>query len=107
MRHGEEAEGRKGSHARRRFKATHVDRAFALYRRYGMFVVAVPALLPPPAPFKIRGALLPLQQVSSPVRRHVSAAMSGVILPELLGLASGCRRRAPSVRVNHGTRSTH
>jgi len=49
------AAGRKGGEVflRRRFKAAHVDRGFALYRRYGMLVVLVPALLPPPAPFKI------------------------------------------------------
>jgi membrane protein YqaA with SNARE-associated domain len=47
--------GRKGGEVflRRRFKATHVDRALALYRRFGMLVVLVPALLPPPAPLKI------------------------------------------------------
>jgi membrane protein YqaA with SNARE-associated domain len=49
------AAGRKGGEVflRRRFKAAHVDRAFRLYRRFGMLVVLVPALLPPPAPFKI------------------------------------------------------
>jgi len=49
------AAGRKAGEVflRRRFKAAHVDRGFALYRRYGMLVVLVPALLPPPAPFKI------------------------------------------------------
>ena len=49
------AAGRKGGEVflRRRFKAAHVDRGFELYRRYGMLVVLVPALLPPPAPFKI------------------------------------------------------
>ena len=47
--------GRKGGEVflRRRFKAAHVDRAFSLYRRFGMLVVLVPALLPPPAPLKI------------------------------------------------------
>jgi membrane protein YqaA with SNARE-associated domain len=47
--------GRKGGEVflRRRFKAAHVDRALRLYRRFGMFVVLVPALLPPPAPLKI------------------------------------------------------
>lgn len=38
---------------RKRFKASHVDRGLALYRKYGLLVVIVPALLPPPAPFKI------------------------------------------------------
>ncbi len=49
------AAGRKGGEVflRRRFKAAHVDRAFRLYRRFGMLVVLVPALLPPPAPLKI------------------------------------------------------
>jgi membrane protein YqaA with SNARE-associated domain len=49
------AAGRKGGEVflRRRFKAAHVDRAFRLYRRFGLLVVLVPALLPPPAPFKI------------------------------------------------------
>ena len=49
------AAGRKGGEVflRRRFQAVHVDRAFALYRRFGVLVVLVPALLPPPAPFKI------------------------------------------------------
>src|SRR3954468_9064766 len=49
------AAGRRGGEVflRGRFKATHVDRAFRLYRRFGMLVVLVPALLPPPAPFKI------------------------------------------------------
>jgi membrane protein YqaA with SNARE-associated domain len=49
------AAGRKGGEVflRRRFAAAHVDRAFALYRRFGMLAVLVPALLPPPAPFKI------------------------------------------------------
>ena len=48
------AAGRKGGEVflRRRFKAAHVDRGFELYRRYGMLDVLVPALLPPPAPFK-------------------------------------------------------
>jgi membrane protein YqaA with SNARE-associated domain len=49
------AAGRKGGEVflRRRFKGAHVDRAFGLYRRFGVLVVLVPALLPPPAPFKI------------------------------------------------------
>ncbi len=38
---------------RKRFKASHVERGLNLYRKYGLLVVIVPALLPPPAPFKI------------------------------------------------------
>jgi membrane protein YqaA with SNARE-associated domain len=47
--------GRKGGEAflRRRFHDRHVDRALASFRRYGLLAVLVPAILPPPAPFKI------------------------------------------------------
>jgi membrane protein YqaA with SNARE-associated domain len=47
--------GRKGGEAflRRRFHERHVDRALATFQRYGLLAVLVPALLPPPAPFKI------------------------------------------------------
>ena len=38
---------------RKRFKAQHVDRGLRLFQKYGLLVVIVPALLPPPAPFKI------------------------------------------------------
>jgi membrane protein YqaA with SNARE-associated domain len=46
---------RKGGEAflRKRFKASHVESGLNLYRKYGLLVVIVPALLPPPAPFKI------------------------------------------------------
>src|SRR5688572_15029714 len=38
---------------RKRLKPGHVDRALALYRRHGVLALMVPALLPPPAPFKL------------------------------------------------------
>ena len=38
---------------RRRLKPGHVERALALYRRHGLLALMVPALLPPPAPFKL------------------------------------------------------
>lgn len=38
---------------RSRFKASHVDRAMRLYQRHGLLAVVVPALLPPPTPFKL------------------------------------------------------
>jgi membrane protein YqaA with SNARE-associated domain len=38
---------------RKRLKGKHVDRALALYQRYGLMAVLVPALLPPPVPFKV------------------------------------------------------
>lgn len=46
---------RKGGDAflRRRFKAERVDRGLALYQRHGLLAVVVPALMPPPTPFKL------------------------------------------------------
>ena len=38
---------------RKRFKEHHVDRALVLAQKYGLLIVMVPALLPPPMPFKI------------------------------------------------------
>jgi membrane protein YqaA with SNARE-associated domain len=37
----------------RRFRAEHVDRVERAYARFGILALAVPALLPPPMPFKI------------------------------------------------------
>ena len=47
--------GRKGGEAlvRRRFGGQRMERALALSKRYGVLAIAVPAILPPPAPFKI------------------------------------------------------
>src|SRR5258708_20936960 len=46
---------RKGGEAflRKRFKGEHVERGLKLMQKYGLLVVVVPSLLPPPAPFKI------------------------------------------------------
>ena len=38
---------------RKRLKETHINRALALYRKHGLLALMVPALLPPPAPFKL------------------------------------------------------
>ena len=47
--------GRKGGDAllQKRFKGGTLDRASSLMRKYGAMALIVPALLPPPAPFKI------------------------------------------------------
>jgi len=47
--------GLKGEEAllKKRFHERHIDRAMGLMRRYGALALLVPALLPPPAPFKI------------------------------------------------------
>jgi membrane protein YqaA with SNARE-associated domain len=37
----------------RRLKRGHIDRALALYRTRGVLALMVPALLPPPSPFKL------------------------------------------------------
>ncbi|HYT74582.1 MAG TPA: VTT domain-containing protein [Vicinamibacterales bacterium] len=46
---------RKGGEAfvRKRFKEHHVEGGLKLFQKYGLLVVIIPALLPPPAPFKI------------------------------------------------------
>jgi len=47
--------GRRGGEAvlRRRFHDRHIERAMRLSQRYGALAIIVPALLPPPAPFKV------------------------------------------------------
>ena len=46
---------RRGGQAllRKRFKAEHIVRAEQAYARFGLLALAVPAVLPPPLPFKI------------------------------------------------------
>lgn len=38
---------------RKRLRPGHTERAMALYKRHGLLALMVPALLPPPAPFKL------------------------------------------------------
>jgi membrane protein YqaA with SNARE-associated domain len=47
--------GRKGGDAliRKRFASGSIERTMAAFQRYGVLVVLIPAILPPPAPFKI------------------------------------------------------
>jgi membrane protein YqaA with SNARE-associated domain len=47
--------GRKSGEAilRRRFSGARIERALRLFERFGVLAVVVPALLPPPAPFKV------------------------------------------------------
>lgn len=47
--------GWKGGEAllRKRFSAGRIERGMEVFRRYGLLALLVPALLPPPAPFKI------------------------------------------------------
>ena len=47
--------GRKGGEAilQKRFSGPGVEKAMGLFRRFGVLAIIVPALLPPPAPFKV------------------------------------------------------
>jgi len=65
--------GRRGGDAlmRRRFAGPRVQRATELSKRYGVLAVAIPAILPPPAPFKIFVLLAGVARV--PVWQFVSA----------------------------------
>jgi membrane protein YqaA with SNARE-associated domain len=58
--------GRKGGDAliRKRFAPESVERALAAFHRYGVMVVLIPAILPPPAPFKIFVLLAGLAGIS-------------------------------------------
>ncbi len=38
---------------RKRLRAGQIERALALYKRHGVLALVIPALLPPPAPFKL------------------------------------------------------
>ena len=68
---------RKGGEAflRRRFSEAQIERGLGLFRRHGLLAVIVPAMLPPPTPFKIFVLL---------------AGLAGVRpLPFMLGIAIG------------------
>ena len=69
--------GKKGEEAllRKRFHERHIDRAMALMRKYGALALLVPALLPPPAPFKIFVLMAGVAEV--PLRTFVTAMAVG------------------------------
>ena len=69
--------GRKGGDAliRKRFAPARVERAMAAFDRYGVLVVLIPAILPPPAPFKIFVLLAGLAGVSA--AKFVTAVVIG------------------------------
>ncbi len=52
---------------RKRMKGRYFDRAVKLYQKYGLLAVIVPALLPPPVPFKLF-VLLAAAAAVSPLR---------------------------------------
>lgn len=70
------AVARKGGEVflRSRFKEAHVNRALRMYERHGLLAVIVPALLPPPTPFKLFVLLAGAARVS-PWRFGVAIAL--------------------------------
>ena len=46
---------RKGGHAllKKRLKENHIEHGLSMFRRYGMLAIIVPAMTPPPMPFKL------------------------------------------------------
>jgi membrane protein YqaA with SNARE-associated domain len=59
---------------RKRLKGRYVDRAMTLYQRHGLLAVVVPALLPPPVPFKVF-VLLAGAAAVSPIRFGVAVGI--------------------------------
>lgn len=59
---------RRGGEAwvRKRFHERHVDRSLELFQRYGIWALIVPAVLPPPAPFKIFVLMAGVAGMSTP-----------------------------------------
>jgi membrane protein YqaA with SNARE-associated domain len=59
--------GRKGGDAfvRKRFSGASVNRTLATFQRYGVMAVLIPAVLPPPAPFKIFVLLAGIADISA------------------------------------------
>jgi membrane protein YqaA with SNARE-associated domain len=68
--------GRKGDRwVTKRFSASRVERAMATFQRYGVMAVLIPAILPPPAPFKVFVLLAGVAGIS--VGRFVAAIAIG------------------------------
>ena len=69
--------GRRGGDSliRRRFGGPRLTRAMELSQRYGILAVAIPAILPPPAPFKVFVLLAGVAKV--PISQFVTAVALG------------------------------
>ena len=67
--------GRKGGEAllRRRFHERHVDRGLAWFRQFGAWTLVVPAMMPPPMPFKL---FVLVAGVAGVERRRLLAAVA-------------------------------
>lgn len=68
--------GRRGGEAllRKRFQNRHIERAIRLSQRYGALAIIVPALLPPPAPFKVFVVLAGVARVA-PLRFTIAVVI--------------------------------
>jgi membrane protein YqaA with SNARE-associated domain len=69
--------GRKGgaTFVHRRFGSTNIERTLDAFRRHGVMAVLIPAILPPPAPFKIFVLLAGVADIS--VARFTTAILIG------------------------------
>ena len=70
---------------RTRLRAGHAERVLALYRHYGLLALMVPALLPPPAPFKLFVLMAGVAEVP-PVRFVTAIAAARGARYAVLGL---------------------
>jgi membrane protein YqaA with SNARE-associated domain len=68
---------RKGGEAllQKRFKGRHTARAMALFDRHGILAVMIPAILPPPAPFKLFVILAGVARIS-PLKFVIAIAIA-------------------------------
>ena len=70
---------------KRRLRAGHAERALALYQRHGLLALMVPALLPPPAPFKLFVLMAGVARVR-PLQFVVAVAVSRGVRYLVLGV---------------------
>ncbi len=63
------------SFLRRKFSHASIDKTFGLFRRFGALAVAIPAIMPPPFPFKI--FVLSSGVLGLPYRRFLAAILVG------------------------------
>ena len=72
--------GRRGGEAlvRKRFTGPRLEQAMGLFKRFGVLAIIVPALLPPPAPFKVFVLLAGVVRVPWPTFMGAVAVGRGV-----------------------------
>jgi membrane protein YqaA with SNARE-associated domain len=70
---------------KRRLRAGHAERVLALYQRHGLLALMIPALLPPPAPFKLFVLMAGVARVR-PLQFVVAVAVSRGVRYLVLGV---------------------